>query len=143
MEKVNKNEIVGIVSFEESLENFKNSSDENRKIQERVDKIRDLIKYVVSERCFQQLSQRELAEMTGIKQPMIARFENAEMMPRLDTFIRITDALKLDLKISQKLDYEIDAENYHLSKLNDDIYVNEGDCYYNGTEIREYSCAQA
>lgn len=39
------------------------------------------------------LSQRKFAELSGIKQPMIARIEEFKSIPRLDTFIRLTMAL--------------------------------------------------
>ena len=39
------------------------------------------------------LSQRKLAELSGIKQPMIARIEKCKSIPKLDTFIRLAMAL--------------------------------------------------
>lgn len=144
MEKNYKKQIVGIASFEESLETFKNSSEENKKIQERVEKILDLIGSISDERVFQNLSQRDLAELTGIKQPMIARFEKAEMMPRLDTLLRITDALNLDLKIEQKLDFKLTSERYDFNQSDlTDVYVNKGGFYNYGTEVRERTSPQA
>ena len=49
------------------------------------------------------MSQRELAKKTCIKQPMIARIEKLESIPRLDTLIKILDAL--DLNICLKDDF--------------------------------------
>ena len=52
------------------------------------------------------MSQRDLAEKTGIKQPMIARIESFDTVPRLDTLLKITKAL--DLKLSFEKEVVID-----------------------------------
>ena len=39
------------------------------------------------------LSQRDLAKITGIKQPQIARIEKGSQMPTLETLWRLADAL--------------------------------------------------
>lgn len=125
MEREKQKKVVGTVSLEEALNAFANISEENKKLLERVEKINELIDTVTYERMLQGLSQRDLAELTGIKQPMIARFEKAEMMPRIDTFIKIASCLNLDIKIVYKNEY---------SKLN----LNEEFDYnnkYEGEEI--------
>lgn len=43
------------------------------------------------------LTQRELADLTGIRQPQLARYEKCNEYPRLDIFIRIADALKFNV----------------------------------------------
>ncbi len=43
------------------------------------------------------LSQRELAELTGTTQSAIARLETGGRPPRIDTLLRIADALDCDL----------------------------------------------
>ena len=43
------------------------------------------------------MSQRDLAIKTGIKQPMIARIENGDSVPRIDTLIRIANELNLKI----------------------------------------------
>lgn len=48
------------------------------------------------------ISQQELANMTGIKQPVIARMEKGTTNPRLDTVIKIVEALDYELKIVPK-----------------------------------------
>lgn len=48
------------------------------------------------------ISQHELANMTGIKQPVIARMEKGTTNPRLDTVIKIVEALNCELKIVPK-----------------------------------------
>lgn len=46
------------------------------------------------------MSQRDLAKKTGIKQPMIARIENFDTIPRLDTLVKISRALELKIELS-------------------------------------------
>lgn len=45
------------------------------------------------------LSQRELAELTGVKQPAIARLESGAAVPRIDTLIRLLVPLGKTLAI--------------------------------------------
>lgn len=48
------------------------------------------------------ISQHELANMTGTKQPVVARMEKGTTNPRLDTVIKIVEALDYELKIVPK-----------------------------------------
>ncbi len=48
-------------------------------------------------RCSMGISQRKLAEMTGLKQPAIARMEKIETIPRLDTITKVANALGYSL----------------------------------------------
>ena len=48
------------------------------------------------------LSQRELAELTGTTQSAIARLEAGGRPPRIDTLMRIADALDCDLVVELK-----------------------------------------
>ncbi len=45
------------------------------------------------------MSQRELAKMTGIKQPQIARIEKGGQVPTLETLWRLMDALNATIII--------------------------------------------
>jgi predicted transcriptional regulator len=45
------------------------------------------------------LSQRELAELVGTTQSAIARLERGGRPPRIDTLLRIADALDCDLMV--------------------------------------------
>jgi transcriptional regulator with XRE-family HTH domain len=48
------------------------------------------------------LSQRELAEIVGTTQSAIARLERGGRPPRIDTLLRIADALDCDLVVDLK-----------------------------------------
>jgi len=54
---------------------------------------------VAARRAEQGLSQRELAELTGTTQSAIARLERGGRPPRIDTLLRIADALDCDLAV--------------------------------------------
>ena len=59
--------------------------------------VSNLIIRLIKRRVELNLSQRELAKMTNIKQPMIARIESGDTMPRVDTLLKIIRALNLEL----------------------------------------------
>jgi predicted transcriptional regulator len=54
---------------------------------------------VVERRLEMNLSQRELAELCGTTQSAIARLERGGRPPRIDTLLRIADALDCDLLV--------------------------------------------
>jgi transcriptional regulator with XRE-family HTH domain len=60
----------------------------------------NIIKTIISTRKKKGLTQKEVAEMTGLKQPTIARIENNVNSPQLDTVIKILDALDLKIEIN-------------------------------------------
>lgn len=45
-------------------------------------------------------SQRELAELSGVKQPAIARMESLKSIPRIDTLLKILASLGYTLSIT-------------------------------------------
>lgn len=48
------------------------------------------------------LGQRELAEMTGLKQPAISRMLNMDAVPRIDTMMKVMYAIGIELRIENK-----------------------------------------
>jgi transcriptional regulator with XRE-family HTH domain len=56
-------------------------------------------KQVVEQRRAHGLSQKELAELTGTTQSAIARLESGGRPPRIDTLLRIAQALDCDLNV--------------------------------------------
>ena len=57
---------------------------------------------VIKERKALGLSQKELAELTGTTQSAIARLERGGRPPRIDTLLRIADALDCELVVDLK-----------------------------------------
>ena len=58
-----------------------------------------LITAMVQARREQGLSQRELEEKSGVKQPQIARMERGEVNPQLDTMLKVLAAMGKTLAI--------------------------------------------
>jgi predicted transcriptional regulator len=54
---------------------------------------------VAERRVAMNLSQRELAELCGTTQSAIARLERGGRPPRIDTLLRIAEALECDLQV--------------------------------------------
>jgi ribosome-binding protein aMBF1 (putative translation factor) len=54
---------------------------------------------VAARRAQRGLSQRELAELTGTTQSAIARLESGGRPPRIDTLLRIANALDCELNV--------------------------------------------
>ncbi|MBR2177006.1 MAG: helix-turn-helix transcriptional regulator [Clostridia bacterium] len=61
----------------------------------------DIIKTLISIREEQGISQRQLAEMIGIKQPAIARLESGRAAPNINTLKKLLAPLGYTLTISQ------------------------------------------
>ncbi|KEH91611.1 helix-turn-helix domain-containing protein [Clostridium novyi] len=59
----------------------------------------DLISTIISRRNELGISQRELARLTGIKQPAIARIESLRITPKIDTLYKLLKPLKLKLRL--------------------------------------------
>jgi DNA-binding XRE family transcriptional regulator len=57
---------------------------------------------VTNRRTELKLSQRELADLVGTTQSAIARLERGGRPPRIDTLLRIADALGCDLNVELK-----------------------------------------
>ena len=59
----------------------------------------DLIGKLIEAREQKGLSQRELAELSGVKQPAIARLESMKTTPQIDTLFKILNPLGYTLSI--------------------------------------------
>jgi len=64
------------------------------------EKVSSLIISMIKRRLELNMTQRDLARKSGIKQPMIARIERMDSIPRLDTLVKIFTALDLNLTTS-------------------------------------------
>lgn len=64
-----------------------------------IELVADLVDEIIDTRQSIGLTQRELAEKTGLKQSAIARMESGGAIPRLDTVLRVALALGLKLKL--------------------------------------------
>lgn len=83
------------------FEDIKLTKEQEKEIEE-YGKISNIILALIKQRISKNLTQRELAELTNIKQPMIARIESLNTIPRLDTLTKIASALKCDITIVEQ-----------------------------------------
>lgn len=60
----------------------------------------DIIRAIVEARTSQNLTQKELAERTGINQADISKLENGTRNPSLKLLKRLADGMGMDLKLS-------------------------------------------
>ncbi len=67
-----------------------------------IEKEYELIRQVVDTRKQIGMTQKNLADKVGISQQEISRFEREKHIPKLSNFIRILDALGLEMKIEKK-----------------------------------------
>ena len=65
----------------------------------------DIIAQLIIERYNQKLTQKELAERAGLTQSALARLENLDALPRLDTLLKVVDALGMEFVL-------VDAQNH-------------------------------
>jgi transcriptional regulator with XRE-family HTH domain len=72
---------------------------EFREIWERTALARAIALKLVGYRADHDLSQRELAEILGMKQPQVARLEYGDVTPSLDTLARLSDRLSLEIAL--------------------------------------------
>lgn len=90
------------------------------------EQISDIIIAIIGRRIDLKMSQRDLAQKCGIKQPMIARIERMDATPRIDTLIKICNSLGLRIKV------ESDEKNKNNPSDNNSIM-------YNGKEYKQES----
>jgi transcriptional regulator with XRE-family HTH domain len=55
------------------------------------------------------LTQRQLAEKTGVPQSTVGRIEAGTTMPRVDTFERLLEACGMDIELSHKRGVGVDV----------------------------------
>ena len=79
------------------LENIK-LTNEDKEYFKYSDMINEIIIQLITRRINLNMSQRDLAKITGIKQPMIARIEKFDSIPRLDTIVKMACALGMAIK---------------------------------------------
>ncbi len=84
------------LTFDEMFHDDEYVSPEER---ERINFEVSLIGKIIEARESKGLSQRELAELSGVKQPAIARMESLKSTPQIDTLIKVLMPLGYTLAI--------------------------------------------
>lgn len=81
-----------------------------------------IIETIVKTRKNKGLSQKQVAELTGLKQPAIARIENNANSPQLDTLIKIVDALGLKIEVKDVKENEIQEALDKVTIIADELF---------------------
>lgn len=66
---------------------------------EQIDLAAELVKQIINRRAELGLTQRQLAEKSGVKQSAIARLESQAVVPRIDTLYKLLRPLGLKIKL--------------------------------------------
>lgn len=88
---MNKKEL----TWEEVRANLNLTEEEEAEIK----KEEEIIDAVIAARKEKNLTQKDLEELSGIKQPAIARIENRINSPQIDTLLKILNSLGYTIKI--------------------------------------------
>lgn len=91
----NKIDIKSIVTEERKEKKF---DSEYKKIKQEY----KLIEKLIEARKEKNITQKELATITGVSQQAISRLELERHIPKMDTFIKVLDGLDLELTITQR-----------------------------------------
>jgi len=87
------------LTFAEAIEQIKSEGDLEKQNIEVAEKTAELINAVVKARVRKNMTQRELADMCGLKQSAIARMETMQVIPRVDTLVRIARCLDVSIEV--------------------------------------------
>ena len=61
-----------------------------------------LVARIIERRQALGLTQKQLAERAGLKQAAVARLESATTMPRVDTLLRVSNSLNMQLSLANQ-----------------------------------------
>ena len=99
------------------FEEIKNIDSKSKETIEVAEKLSDIIFKLSDARIKKGMTQRQLAEASGIRQSAIARMESLRTIPRLDTVIRIAQCLGVQLNVESSASAVLDLaviENHNV-----------------------------
>ena len=97
-------------TIDELWEDLKLDNEDSKLTIETSRKVIDIIRTITKTRQKLNISQRELAEKCGIKQPALARIEAFKTIPQINTLIKIAECVNLSVVVlneEQKLNITI------------------------------------
>ena len=86
----------------QAIVNEKRKDKEFNDLYQEVEKEYELIRQVVEARKAQGLTQKSLANLVGVSQQEISRLECKKHIPNLSSFIKILEAVGLEIKLEKK-----------------------------------------
>ena len=107
------------------LGTIKEEGGQERKTIEAAEKAAEIIFELSEARIKKGLSQRQLAALTGIPLPNIAKIEAAKIMPRLDTLMKIAVCVGVEIKMEEQEVYTVAFEPAN------NVYKYEETCWTN------------
>lgn len=78
----------------------KTINEEERRNMEEIEEISTIVSSIIKRRQELGISQRSLAERCGLPQSSIARIETLKTTPKLDTLVKLLQALDLKLQVA-------------------------------------------
>ena len=88
------------MNWNDYKEHVKACSEDDRRNMEEIEAAADIVSSLIKRRQELGLSQRALAERCGIPQSSVARIESFSVAPKLDTLIKLMQALQLKLQVA-------------------------------------------
>lgn len=86
-----------LITLDQMYENIKSRSEASKLTIEAAEKTIKIINKIVEARKALGLTQRELAKKCGIQQPVLARIETCRVIPKLNTIIKIAQAVGVNI----------------------------------------------
>ena len=86
----------------DALDQIKEQGEKERQTVEAAIQVSEIIHRVTEARIRKGLTQRDLAEKCGLKQSAIARIETLTTIPRINTLVRIAEALDVEIRAEEK-----------------------------------------
>ena len=87
-------------TWEDYKNHVKSISEEERRNMEEIEELSSLVSSIIRRRQELGIRQRTLAERCGIPQSSIARIETLKTTPKLDTLVKLLQALDLKLQVA-------------------------------------------
>ena len=87
-------------TWEDYKNHVKAVSEEERRNMEEIEEVSDIVSSIIRRRQELGISQRTLAVRCGIPQSSVARIETLKTPPKLDTLIKLIQALDLKLQVA-------------------------------------------
>ena len=87
-------------TWDDYKNHVKTLSEEERRNMEEIEEVSSIVSSIIRRRQELGMSQRTLAERCGIPQSSIARIETLKTTPKLDTLVKLMQALNLKLQVA-------------------------------------------
>lgn len=94
------------ISLKDVLGEIKEEGTKERRSIEAAEKAAEILFELSEARIRRGMTQRQLAEKTGIPQPNINKIEAAKVMPRLDTLLKIAECVGVEIRAEEQKSYE-------------------------------------